>query len=103
MDWRTRSLQENEKKGGWGHRTEVRTEKTIRRPGSHCLPSREGSPIRLLAGLLTLASTDWPPSQPVGQWHCGQPSAITVAGPCRTFTGFPIVLSKKAPEANCFS
>jgi len=36
--------------------------------------------------------------RPRGQWHCGQPSTITVAGPCRILTGFPIKLPK-APEA----
>ena len=30
------------------------------------------------------------PSRKAGQWRCGWPSAITVAGPCRIFTGFPI-------------
>src|SRR3954471_5397577 len=65
---------------------------------------REGSLIPLLAGLLTLVSTDWPPSRPLrvrsisqrrprGQWHSGQPSTITVAGPCRILTGFPIELT----------
>src|SRR5579864_2787990 len=81
--------------------------------GLPCSPSREGSLIQLLAGLLTLVSTDWPPSRPLrlrfiskrrprDQWHSGQPSTITVAGPCRILTGFPIKLPK-APEANCSS
>jgi len=30
----------------------------------HDSPSPEGSLIQLLAGLLALASSDWPPSQP---------------------------------------
>jgi len=54
--------------------------------------------IPQLAGLLTLASSNWPPSQPFGQWHGGQLSTITVAGPCRILTGFPFKL-KNAPEA----
>jgi hypothetical protein len=33
--------------------------------GGHRSPSREGSHPPLLAGLLTLASSDWPPSQPM--------------------------------------
>jgi hypothetical protein len=58
-------------------------------------------PIRHLAGLLTLASSNWLPSQPFGQWRGGQLSTITVAGPCRIFTGFPFELNA-APEANCY-
>lgn len=68
----------------------------------HDSPSPEGSLIRLLAGLLTLASSGWPPSRSL-LWGSvalyGQPSTITVAGPSRIYTGFPIKLSKKAPEA----
>jgi len=56
----------------------------------HDSPSPEGSLIRLLAGLLTLASSSWPPSQPRSVALFGQPSTITVAGPSRIRTGFPI-------------
>jgi|GEM_PF-5166038 len=63
---------------------------SFRKQGSHSLPSREGLLIQLLAGLLTFTSTVWPPSRLCGQWQCGQPSVITVAGPCRILTGFPI-------------
>jgi len=33
--------------------------------------------------------------RPRGQWHFGQPSTITVAGPCRILTGFPFELLQK--------
>jgi len=58
----------------------------------HDSPSPEGSLIRLLAGLLTLASSGWPPSQSVPRisGFFGQPSTITVAGPSRILAGFPI-------------
>src|SRR5207244_10169479 len=67
----------------------------------HDSPSPEGSLIRLLAGLLTLASSGWPPSQSPAAGISGfvdQPSTITVAGPSRIRTGFPIKFPK-APEA----
>jgi hypothetical protein len=68
----------------------------------HDSPSPEGSLIRLLAGLLTLASSDWPPSQSRRAGSVallGQPSTITVAGPSRIRTGFPIKFPKATPEA----
>jgi len=66
----------------------------------HDSPSPEGSLIRLLAGLLTLASSGWSPSQSPARisGFVDQPSTITVAGPSRIHTGFPIKFPK-APEA----
>src|SRR5205814_8607594 len=59
----------------------------------HDSPSPEGSLIQLLAGLLALASSDWPPSQPRRARLVafdGQPSTLTVAGPARIRTRRPI-------------
>ena len=43
------------------------------------------------AGLLTHAYPLSPPSRKLAlQWHDGENSAPTVAGPCRTLTGFPL-------------
>src|SRR5438309_10915600 len=67
----------------------------------HDSPSPEGSLIQLLAGLLALASSDWPPSQPrrARLVACdGQPSTITVAGASRGRTGLPIKVSKRHPK-----
>src|SRR5437763_5703116 len=68
----------------------------------HDSPSPEGSLIRLLAGLLTLVSSGWPPSQSLnGSVVCfGQPSTITVAGPSRILTGFPIKFQKNTRSNN---
>src|SRR5438105_15360223 len=63
----------------------------------HDSPSPEGSLIQLLAGLLALASSDWPPSQSRRAGSValdGQPSTITVAGPSPIRTGFPINFPK---------
>jgi len=67
----------------------------------HDSPSPEGSLIRLLAGLLTLASSGWPPSRSLAgiSGFVDQSSTITVAGPSRILTGFPIKFPKTTPEA----
>src|SRR5437870_10999502 len=68
----------------------------------HDSPSPEGSLIRLLVGLLTLASSGWPPSQSLAAG-----SVASLTNPPRSqwrgrpgFTpGFPIKFVKAIPEA----
>src|SRR5438105_11362333 len=81
---------------------EARTLKVLK--SQHDPPSPEGSLIRLLAGLLTLASSSWPPSQSLegSVAFLASPPRFTVAGPSRIYTGFPIKFSKATPEATTF-
>src|SRR5262249_38746036 len=98
--------------GHYIHNGRYRAE--IREVGSHCSPSREGSPIQLLAGLLTLVSSDWPPSRPAMPSPRLRRGRIAVSGilasPPRSqwrgragFSPASLLSFPKAPEANCSS
>ena len=71
---------------------------TTRFCSGHLLFATEGrSVLAMEPGLLTCGSAYFPtPSRLFGQWQLrGISSPLTAAGPCRIFTGFPRVLSRR--------
>jgi len=89
-------------------------EAKIPEAGLSCSPSREGSLILLLAGLLTLVSADWPPSRPHALASCRSERLISVSGilasPPRSqwrgragFSPASLLSSQKQHQKRCLS